>query len=182
MRRLYESSAVRRDDDDQFTPNERDRETTPRALRSLPGNWLSRRLVPNWLRYRAISVDITTEQSVYPTETSIPFRVTMKNALPIPVDVPTVSPVLWCWSVDGHTEASHVPTRDPPEEQHAFHFDRGEQKQFTKRWDGRFRLSDSEWEPADPGEYTLGVRLNVDGASSLGLADETTVRLDGGSN
>ena len=177
MRRIYESGALHRDDDEPFTPAENDRAQEPQAFRSLPGTALSRLLLTDRLREWAISVDVSTPRTEYPVGSSIPFSVTMKNALPLPVTITTRSPVYWTWSVDGMTEASRVPLGDPPDEPREFRFGRGERKQFTRTWDGMVRISESEWEPADPGEYTIGVGLNVENAADRGLADETTVRL-----
>jgi hypothetical protein len=177
MRRIYESSALSRDDDDPHAPGERERDTTPRAMRSVPSGLLSRLFVPHRLRYRAISVSISTPDTEFPVGSTVPFRVTMKNALPFAVTLPVESPVLWNWHVDGHAEASHVPLRDPPDERRGFRFGRGERKQFTRRWSGSFKISESEWEPAGPGEHTIGAALNVPDAAEKGLAAETTVRL-----
>jgi len=101
----------------------------------------------------------------------------MKNALPLPLTLTTRSRLLWQWDVDGLPEASHVEVRAVPEGEAGFEFDRGERKRFRRRWNGMFRLSDSEWEPADPGEYTIGAGVNVTDAPGKGLYDETTVRI-----
>lgn len=178
MRRLYESRAVKRDDDDQFTPSDhRDRDADPQALRHVPGTRLSRLLVPNRLRYRAISVNIETRRDEYDEGTAISFVVTMHNGFPIPIEVPTLSPVLWTWAVDGATNASRVDLRNPPQETRGFRFDRGERKQFKKTWDQRFRVSESRWERARPGEYVLSAALNIDSPQENGLYDESTVRI-----
>jgi len=176
MRRIYESNAVHRDDEDPHAPGERD-DVRPQAFRSIDAGAWSRRLVPNRLRYRAISVDVSTPREEYAAGTRIPFAVTMKNAFPFPVTVATRSRILWQWDVDGAVEASRVDVHDPPEGSVGFEFDRGERKQFRKTWDGLFRVSDSEWEEAAPGEYTIGAGLNVDDAAGKGLYDATTVRI-----
>ncbi|WP_254767747.1 hypothetical protein [Salinilacihabitans rarus] len=175
MRRIYESRALHRDDDDPFSPNDGD--DRPQAMRSLNATALSRLLVPDRLRRRAVSVAVSTPRAEYPVDTPVPFSVTMKNALPFPVAIRTTSPVGWTWHVDGVPEASHVPLRDPPDEPGEFVFDRGERKQFTRRWQGVFRVDDAEWERAAPGEYVIGAGLNVEDAREAGLYDETTVRL-----
>jgi len=179
MRRIYESRAVTRDDEDQFTPGEREDDPKPQAMRSVPGNLLSRLLVPNAVRYRAVSVDVSTPRERFPEGATIPFTVTMKNTMPFPVEIPTRSPILWNWAVDGVTEAAHVPLHDPPEETRGFRFDRGERKRFRQRWDQLFQVSETEWEDAGPGEYSIGAGLNVDSAERKGLYDETTVRVTG---
>jgi len=178
MRRIYSSDAVTRDDEDQFTPGERDDLQKPQAMRTVPGNFLSRLLVPNAVRYRAISVGVETPRERYPEGATIPFTVTMKNTMPFPVEIPTLSPILWNWDVDGVPEGSKVPLHDPPDETRAFRFDRGERKQFSQRWDQVFRISDAEWEPVGPGEYTIGAGLNVESPESKDLYDQTTIHID----
>lgn len=177
MRRIYESGALHRDDDEPFSPNEVDRAEHLQAFRSINSTALSRLVIPRWLRNRSVSVDVSTPEAEYPAGTSVPFRVTMRNLMPFPIAIPTVSPLLWSWEVDGLQEASHVPLQDPPEEPGEFTFDRGERKQFYKQWAGMFRVSDSGWEPAEPGEYTIGAWINVDSPEDEGLYDETTVRI-----
>lgn len=177
MRRIYESDALSRDDDEPFSPNEEDASGRPQAIPWIDSTRLSRLLVPKQLRYRAIGIDVSTPRTEFPVGEPVPFTVTMKNAMPFPVTIPTLSPLLWTWDVDGVPEASHVALRDPPDERGSFRFDRGERKRFRKRWTGMFRVSDSEWEPVDPGEYTIGAGLNVDDSAVEGLYDETTIRL-----
>ncbi len=174
MRRIYESGALRRDDEDPFAPDER--EEQPQAMRSVDGAAWSRRLLPRWLRVRAISVDVTAPDRVEAGR-PVPFVVRMSNALPTPVTLETRSPRLWEWHVDGLARASHVD--DPaPDERGVIGFDRGERKRFRRQWDRMFRLSEREWEPAPPGAYTLGVGLNVENSEKQGLYSETTVRIE----
>ncbi len=177
MRRIYDSDALYRDDDEPGAPRERQRETRPQALRSVPSGSLSRWLVPDRVRYWGLSLDIATPRTEFRVGEHVPFQVTMKNSLPFPVVIATQSPLLWTWHVDDHHEASKVPADGPPEEERGFQFDRGERKRFRKRWDGMFKIADAEWERAPPGEYTIGVGLNVDGAAEKGLYSETTVTL-----
>jgi hypothetical protein len=176
MRRIYESSALRRDEGP-HTPTEREETPQPQAMRSINSAAWSRRLVPRRLRQYAISVAIETPKPEFDPGETVPFRVTMKNSLPVPVTIRTDSPLPWAWYVDGVEEASHVQLRDPPDEARGFRFDRSEQKQFTRRWRQMFQVSDNEWEPADPGEYTISVAMNVPDAAAKGLAAETTVLL-----
>ncbi|MES3160775.1 MAG: hypothetical protein PPP55_04285 [Halorubrum sp.] len=177
MRRIYESDALHRDDEEPGSPNEIERETKLQALRSVPSSTLSDLFVPRGLRHRFVSVDVTTPETEYPEGESIPFTVTIRNHVPFPVSIPTESPLLWTWSVDGNVEASAVSLRDPPDEAGQFEFDRGECKRFQKRWDQLFRVTDTEWEPATPGEYTIGAAINTADAASKGLTAETTVRI-----
>ncbi|MDL5363755.1 hypothetical protein [Halalkalicoccus sp. NIPERK01] len=175
MRRIYESEALHRDDD-RFTPAER-RSGELQAMRSVNGTALSRRLVPYWLRHRAVSVEVSTPRTEYALGDPVPFRVTMRNSMPFPIALRTRSPRVWTWSVYGVTDASRVSLRDPPDEPGEFRFDRGERKRFTKRWEQAFRVSASEWERAGPGEFTIGAGLNVDDAKGKGLYDEVAVRI-----
>ncbi|WP_255169559.1 hypothetical protein [Natrononativus amylolyticus] len=177
MRRIYDSSALHRDNDEPFSPNERGGSDRPQAMRSINSTAWSRRLVPNRLRHRAISVSVSTPRSAYPVGTPVPFEVTMYNSMPFPIVIGTRSPVVWTWHVDGVEEASHVPLRDPPDEPQGFRFDRGERKRFRRRWSQSFRVSDSEWEPATPGEHVIGVGLNVEDAAEKGLYAETTIEV-----
>lgn len=179
MRRIYESEAIKRDDSEPFSPNEHDRDAKPRSVRSVNTGWLTRRLTPAWLRHRAVSVSIETPATEFPVGEPVPFRVTMKNALPFSISIPTRTPVLWNWAVDGLPEASEL-ERDVPQERRALVFDRGERKQFTKRWNGMIRISKSEWERPEPGAYTLSTGLNVDDAEKKGLYDELTITLTRG--
>lgn len=176
MRRIYESGALRRDDDDQFSPNERGSDR-PQAMRWIDATALSRRLLPDAVRDRAVSIEVSTPRTEYASGEWIPFRVTMRNSMPFPVTFRTASPVPWTWSVDGVREASLASLRDPPAEPGEFRFGRGERKRFTKRWTQTFRVSKSEWERVERGEYTIGAGLNVANASERGLYDEVTVRV-----
>jgi len=176
MRRIYESDALTRDDDEPGAPRERE-DVEPQSFRSIDSTAWSRRLLPNWVRHRAVSVDVSTPEPAYPAGTRVPFTVTMKNALPVPVTVAVRSPIRWRWTVDGLVEAAHVDRYDPPDGTTRFEFDRGERKRFRRQWNGRFQVSDREWEEAGPGEYTIGAGLNVADAPDKGLYDETTVTI-----
>jgi hypothetical protein len=178
MRRIYESNALRRSDEEPFSPGERDDRTPqPQAIRSIDSTAWSRRVVPHWLRHRAISVTISTSATEYPAGESVPFTVTMKNEFPVPITIETVSPVLWTWDVDGAVEGSRVPTRNPPEEARGFAFDRGERKVFRKRWPQMIQVSRTEWEPVSGGEYTIGAGINVEDREESRLYDDVTIRV-----
>lgn len=177
MRRIYESDAIERDDDEPFHPREERRDHEPQSFRSLNASVWSDRLVPHALRRRAVSVSVSTPDGAFDRDSKVPFEVTMHNSLPLPLTLKTRSPLLWTWSVDGLREASRAPLPVPPEEPARFKFDRGETKEFRKTWSGMFRVSEHEWEPAGPGEYTLSVAINADDAEDAGLTDETTVRI-----
>ncbi|WP_122090811.1 hypothetical protein [Halalkalicoccus subterraneus] len=176
MRRIYESDALRRDDGS-FTPSRRRSSTPLQAMRSVNATALSRRLIPDGLRNRSLSVEVSTPRTEFSSGEVIPFRVTMTNSMPFPLTVRTRSPIPWTWSVDGAPEAARIALREPPDEPGEFRFGRGEHKRFEKRWQGLFRVSRSEWERAGPGEYAIGAGLNVEDAAGKGLYDETTVRI-----
>jgi hypothetical protein len=178
MRRIYESAALRRDEEEAFAPGRRERDATPRAMRSVSGGWLSRLLLPDWLGHRTISVTIETPEDAYAQGRWIPIRVTMANTWPVPVTLRTKSPVYWTWSVDGNVEAVTAARRDPPAEPASFTFDRGERKRFDRRWYQSLRIAEAEWEPVTPGEYTIGARINVANSAAKGLAAETTVTIE----
>jgi hypothetical protein len=173
VRRIYESRALHRDDEEPFAPGERD--GGPQAMRSVDGTAWSRRLLPRRLRLRALSVEVTAPDRV--EGPAVPFVVELSNALPVPVTVETRSPRLWRWHVDDLPRASRV-AEAAGGESRAIRFDRGETKRIRRRWDRRVRVSETEWEPAPPGEYTVGAGLNVAGAAEYGLEAETTVRID----
>jgi hypothetical protein len=173
MRRIYGSGALRRDDGEPHAPTERDDQ--PQAARSINGRAWSDRLLPTWLRFRAVSVDIEAPDSPVPAGETVPFVVTLRNILPVPVSVSTNSPRPWTWYVDDIPEASHVDS--VPSEASSLRFDRGERKRFRRQWDGMFRVSDDLWERAPSGEYTVGVRLSVGDPVSRGLYSESMVRI-----
>ncbi|MFP9191510.1 hypothetical protein ACLI4Q_07645 [Natrialbaceae archaeon A-CW1-1] len=177
MRRIYDSRAVSRDDTDPFKPGEEEF-FRPQSMRSVNGSAWSKRLIPHWVRHRAISVDVSIPQSTYESGATIPFRVTMRNRLPIPITVRTQSPLLWSWYVDDHEEASYVQLRNPPDEAGEFNFTRGERVTFRKQWSQLFRTAKREWEPAEPGTYTISVAINVDDPVGTALYDETTVHIE----
>lgn len=178
MRRIYQSSALRRDDDDPFAPHERSGGDEPQSMRTVPATWISRYLVPGWLRDRVVSVDIEVRTESVPPRTAVPFRVSIRNRAPLPVTVPTLSPLYWEWSVNGVDQASEVPTRPIDAEADSFTLKRGQELRFEREWNGMFQVTDDEWDWATPGEYTLAVRLNVDGANRRGLAAATTVTIE----
>ncbi len=177
MRRLYESRALDRDDDDPFKPNERDERTQPRASRTLPASALSKRLVPERLRYRAVSLSVSVPKSVYAEGERVPITITMRNAAPFPVTLETQSPIRWTWHVDGYNEASHV-WEAPDSGAREFRFDRGERKRFRRTWEQLFRVTEAEWREATPGEYVIGASINVEDPVDRGVSDRTTVRIE----
>ena len=168
---------VDRSDDDPFRPNEPTERHRPRAARTLPAATLTRWLLPARLRGWAVSVSVHTPATAYEGGEPVPVAIEIRNPLPVPVSVRTRSPVPWTWHVDGHRDASEVP--EPlPESEGRFTLDRGERRRFTRRWQQQFRVSKTEWRPADRGEHTIGAGLAVEDPETKGLYDETTVRIE----
>ena len=174
MRRIYESEALHRDDSEPFSPSER--HTKHKSFWSIDWSFLGR-LIPNVIRPSFLSVSVSTPKDEYACGEPIRFEFSIKNNLPVSLSITTRTPVVWSWDVDGISEASHVPLRDPPEERRTVVFERGSRKEFSRRWDQMFKVSDRQWEPAEPGTYTIGAGLNVDDARSNTLYDETTVTI-----
>lgn len=172
MRRIYESEALRRDDDDPFAPGEVDE----REYRSVNWRKASHAFMPTALRSRAIDVSVETEKSVYARDEPVRFAVQFRNRLPVPVSLRTTSPVRWTWALDGLTEASRLPAT-APEEPALFEFARSERKTFSRYWPQRFRESEREWSTAEPGEHTLSVSINAASGAER-LRDSTTFRID----
>ena len=173
MRRIYESRALVRDDNEAFVPAERDE----KSRSSIDWEAASHALLPVALRRRAIEVRIDAPEDPRPVGEPIPFRVVLRNRLPFPIVLRTRSPVRWNWAVDGLVEGSR-PSPDYPDESALFAFARSERKEFRKRWSGYVRESEREWTPADRGEHTLSARVAIDDAAKKGLAAETTVRVE----
>lgn len=171
MRRIYESEALRRDDDDPFTPNEADNG------RGSHVNWsnLSHALFPAHLRARAIAVEVETNKTRYAPDEPVSFRATFRNRLPVPVSLVTETPMRWTWAIDGHVEASEV-YDSPAPERTRFDFGRSERKRFHRRWAQRIRERDDEWRAVSPGEHTLSVQIGaVEGAERLTAETTFTV-------
>lgn len=175
MRRIYESDALERDDEEPLAPRERQRETKPQSFRSISGSAWSDRLLPHRVRRWAVTVDLTAPNQSIGQGEDIPFQFTLKNRLPMPVTIRTDSPRLWTWTVDGVQSASHVSLERPPAETNKLKLDRGERRRIRRNWSGMFRVSKREWEQAERGEHTLRAAINVADPEADNLTDETTV-------
>lgn len=175
MKRIYDSRALERTDDDPFAPEESPDEPGPRTI-----DWaaLSHAVAPTALRDRAIDVGVATEKRRYDPGEPVEIVVEFRNRLPFPIRLRTESPNRWTWAVDGLREASRVP-RTVPDRPAAFSFARRERKRFRRRWPQRIRVADDEWEPVDPGTYTIGVRIACDDAADRGLVDTTEIEIRG---
>lgn len=174
MRRIYESEALRRSDEEPHAPRERPDDDGPRTIDYASA---SHALMPTALRHRAVSVSVETDRESYGPDEPVRFRVLMHNRFPVPVVLRVPTPVRWQWGVDGHPEASRVEAT-PPAEPALFEFDRGERKRFDRRWHQRFRESEREWSRAARGEHTLSAWVAVDDPAAKGLHAEATVRIE----
>ncbi|MFC7176969.1 hypothetical protein [Halosegnis marinus] len=177
MRRIYESNALDRDDDDPFAPNEREPRVRPTAMRSLPAERVSRLVVPHRLRCRAVRATVSTPADTFARGEQVPFFVEFRNTLPFPVSLRTRSPLLWSWAVDGHREADTT-AEDPGGDAGRLTFARGERKRFHRTWSGLFRVTPTEWEEPAPGEYTLSAGINVADPFREAVTAATTVRIE----
>jgi hypothetical protein len=65
----------------------------------------------------------------------------------------------------------------PPVKTNKLRLDRGESRQIRRNWSGMFRISKREWEPAEDGEHTIRVAVNVAEPERANLFDETTVQI-----
>lgn len=169
MRRIYDSDALSRDDDDPFSPSE----TDERSRKAIDWESASHAFLPVRLRDLAIGVDLETNGEVYEPGEHVSWRATFANRFPLPVRIVTESPELWRWSVDGVPRASEV-SDSVPDRKSTINFSRSERKVIERRWLPQIRISEREWEPLEPGEHTLTVELNVDRAAERGLRSETT--------
>lgn len=169
MRRIYDSEALSRDDDDPFSPAEREK----RSRKAIDWEAASHAFLPIKLRDIAVTVDVETNKDVYAPDERVHWQATFRNRLPVPVRLVTETPELWRWSIDGIPRASRVPDR-VPEHRSTINFSRGERKVHERNWIPRIQVAEREWEPLEPGEHTLAVELNVERAAERGLASERT--------
>ena len=174
MRRIYESEALSRDDEDPFVPGKND-ESRSRS-RSLDWDNASHAFMPNALRSRAIAVSVQTNEEVYDRDETVHFHVEFHNRFPVPVSLTTTTPTPWTWEIDGLEKASKV-AEELPDEQGLFQFQRSERKTFSRRWTQRFQETETEWSAATPGEYRLTVRINAARGNDR-LQDSTVFRIE----
>lgn len=172
-RKIYDSDAVSRDDENPFVPGGGDAGRS----RSLRWDNVSHAFVPMALRYRAIDVTVETDRERYPAGDPVAIRVTFRNRVPFPIVLRTPTPVRWRWAVDGHENASAVESHRPDTGPERFTFDRSERKRFERRWDQSIEVVEGTWEPADPGEHTIEAWIDVP-ATGDHLRDRTTITID----
>lgn len=175
MRDVLKTDAVLRDDDDPFVP--RDDGRGRRSRSAFDWRNVSHAFMPVALRDRAISVSVETNKRRYERQEPVRFRVTLRNRIPFPVSLRTTTPLLWTWAIDGVDQASKL-SEAPPDEAGLLRFGRSERKTFERRWPQRIRDRQGRWTPVGPGEYELSARINVDGATSRGLAARTTFAVE----
>jgi hypothetical protein len=129
------------------------------------------KLVPQSVARRALTIDVEVGHTAYEVGDDVPFRVTFRNRLPLPIVVQTPDRRLWGWTVDGELEASDEsrfadPGRETPR---SFTFRGGERRVVSRTWHGRFRrVGDDEptrWVDVEPGRHELGVFLAYDGGA-----------------
>lgn len=176
MRRIYESNALRRESG-AFTPNERQDGKRGPSTPDPDDTGILDTLLPDAIRNRALTIDVTTQRDVYDRDTPVQFAVELHNRMPFSVTVRTPTPLLWTWEINGLPEATHVELPEPPAESQRHVFASGERKRYTKRWPQRFRLSKSEWERAEPGTYTIQATVNLPQANLEALSSKTEVEI-----
>lgn len=170
---IYDSEAVTRSDEDPFVP----RGSKKRRSRTINWDAFSHALMPMALRNRAIDVRVETDQPAYDPGEDVHFRVQFRNRIPFPVLLPTASPIMWHWAIDDRPKASDVPEPEPPGGKRLLRFRRSETKSFTRRWQQQFKVAEDQWDPAEPGEYTLSAWINVPDAEARTLFAETTIEI-----
>ena len=142
------------------------------------------KLVPQSVARRALAIDVEVDRSAYVVGESVPFRVTFRNRLPLPIVVETPDRRLWGWTVDGELDASDESRFDDPgrDTSGTFAFRGGERRVVSRTWHGRFRRVANEgdgdekgstrWVDAAPGRHELGVFLAYDGGASASTTFE----------
>jgi hypothetical protein len=141
-----------------------------------------RRLVPQSVARRALTVAVETERDTYAVGERVRFRVTVRNRLPLPVAVETPDRRLWGWTVDGELAASDEARFDDPDRATpgTLALRGGEHKVISRTWRGRFRRvredGPTRWVPADPGRHELGVFLAYEGGPRATTTFEVRAR------
>lgn len=185
MRRIYESDALHRDEDDPHSPSELKREEPKPTVTANQNpsfvNWAraSHALLPVGLRNRAIAVTVETDQAVYAPEEPVGIRVRLRNRVPFPISLRTPTRRSWDWSVGGFARGAHKEFEPAPSEPSLLEFYRSETKTFTRTWHQRFRTGRDRWERADPGTYEVAGFVAVENPERRGLRAATEIELTG---
>ena len=132
--------------------------------------------MPMRMRDKAVSVGVRTTYDEYQVGEKVEVQILMVNTWPFPITLKTRSSVGWTWAVDGVEEASHLES-ELDDREGLLQFQRGERKRFYRDWYQSFKVSEREWEPVSPGEYTISVAVDVPNARKRGLCEETTVKI-----
>ncbi|WP_226481341.1 hypothetical protein [Natrinema amylolyticum] len=174
MKRIYDSDALERADDDPFAPetaagDDRD----PRTI-----DWaaFSHAFAPVAVRHWAIDVTVSTEKRRYDAGEPVDIVVEFRNRFPFPIRIRTDSPNRWYWAIDGLRDASECP-RSVPDRSDAFSFARNERKRFRRQWSQRIQVADDAWERVDPGTYAISGSVARTDAADRGLADRTEIEI-----
>lgn len=114
-------------------------------------------LVPQWLARRGISIDVETDREEYRIGEPVELTITVRNRLPVPIELATEGQRIWGWTVDGLLEASderYYASNTP----NSIALRAGEALTLERTWDGRFKRTGSptRWVEAEPGEHELG--------------------------
>lgn len=183
MRRIYESDALHRDEDDPHSPSELEREEPKPTITANQNpsflNWAraSHALLPVALRNRAIDVAVETDREVYAPDEPVRIRVRFRNRVPFPIALRTPTRRQWDWSVGGFPRGAHEEFEPVPADASLLEFYRSETKTFARTWHQRFRTADDRWEVADPGTYEVAAFVAVETPDRRGLRAATDIEL-----
>lgn len=137
------------------------------------------RFVPERVSRRAVDVTVETDRTEYDAGDPVEITVRIRNRLPVPIEVVTVTRRQWGWRVDGVVEATDERryVRDEPS---TVSFRAGETKAATATWNGHFRRENATGldrsEPAERGDHTVSAFLPVEDPQ-LRHEDSTRIRI-----
>ncbi|TKX74652.1 hypothetical protein EXE46_08110 [Halorubrum sp. GN11_10-6_MGM] len=138
------------------------------------------RVVPRAVARRAIDVTVSTDAAEYAPDEPVAITVSIRNRLPVPIEVPTTTRRSWGWAVDGVLEATDE-RRYVRAEESVLSLRAGETKRATATWNGRFRRTagdgglDRSVRP-DRGEHTVSAFVPVPDADER-HEDATQIRI-----
>jgi hypothetical protein len=138
------------------------------------------RVVPHAVARRAVAVSVRTDADTYAPDEPVTIAVSIRNRLPVPIEVPTATRRRWGWAVDGVVEATDEQRYVRPERS-TLSLRAGETRRVTATWNGRFRRTGGadgldRSVPAEPGTHTVAAFVGVrepDGRHE----DVTTIRI-----
>ena len=135
---------------------------------------VTQRLVPAFIARRAVTVSVEPARERIAAGESLPFRVTVRNRLPVAVAVPTPTSRVWSWSVDGLREATESSV--PAGGSGTLRLLAGERRRIDKEWNGLLgREVDGRkrWVEPEPGGHELAAWIGTDPPCA-----RDTVRID----